>query len=743
MTLPALMAQSLEALAVDKPQDETTTLDTVVVSGKKPVAKPLTRTDINASDVQKQRAVQDTAKLLEDIPGVSLQSAGGVSSLPIIHGLNDERVKVEVNGMNITSACANHMNPPLSYIDPSNVGKISVLKGITPVSMGGDSIGGTISVQSLDPVFAKAGEAYLLNGRLSGFYKSNGDVFGGAVTVGAANQFAKFEYTGSYSQASRDYKDGNNDVISSTRYANENHAIALAFKHENHLLEIKGGLQHIPFQGFPTQRMDMTNNDSIFGNVHYKGTFDWGNFDGRLYLENTSHAMDITDDRFYAKGYRAPSGRMPMDTSGRNLGYKLQAELPFGDNHLVRIGNEFVSNRINEWWPAVPGSGAMMGGTTGIAFINLNNASRDRIGTYAEWEAKWTPELSSMLGVRYDHTMTSAGNVHGYTSVISGTAALFDKSDRNRNFDSVDITASLHYTLNKMSQFEFGYAMKNRAPSLYELYPWSNSGMMMSMIGSAGDGNGYIGNDHLKKETAHNLSFTAAFQDPANNAWDFKASPYFSYVENYIDANRCATGAASSTSSAATACIVSSQPTLAKTSATPLVPNTGFSFLQYANHDAILYGVDVNGRADLYKHETAGQFSTHTNMSYVRGKRTDGTNLYHMMPFNMKLSLDHQLSSWKSNFEMQFVDSKTDVQWIRNELKTPSYILLNAKTSYQWKKLTLNVGVDNILNKQYYSPTGGSYMGNNYTMSIGSAGGVNTNLPGMGRSVFVGFTLEY
>ena len=54
MTLPALMAQSLEALAVDKPQDETTTLDTVVVSGKKPVAKPLTRTDINASDVQKQ-----------------------------------------------------------------------------------------------------------------------------------------------------------------------------------------------------------------------------------------------------------------------------------------------------------------------------------------------------------------------------------------------------------------------------------------------------------------------------------------------------------------------------------------------------------------------------------------------------------------------------------------------------------------------------------------------------------------
>ena len=63
----------------------------------------------------------DTASLLANIPGVSLYGNGGVSSLPAIHGMADDQVRVKVDGMDLISACANHMNPPLSYLDPSNV----------------------------------------------------------------------------------------------------------------------------------------------------------------------------------------------------------------------------------------------------------------------------------------------------------------------------------------------------------------------------------------------------------------------------------------------------------------------------------------------------------------------------------------------------------------------------------------------------------------------------------------------
>lgn len=41
-------------------------------------------------------ATSDAASLLRDVPGVSLYGAGGVSSLPSIRGLDDDRIRIKV-----------------------------------------------------------------------------------------------------------------------------------------------------------------------------------------------------------------------------------------------------------------------------------------------------------------------------------------------------------------------------------------------------------------------------------------------------------------------------------------------------------------------------------------------------------------------------------------------------------------------------------------------------------------------
>ncbi|MDD2759469.1 MAG: TonB-dependent receptor [Methylomonas sp.] len=703
------MATSFGAYADDTNDSHTdgsiTFLEDILIIGK-PTSIITDNKEMSGDEIaSKQSQVTDTAKLLDDIAGMSFQAGGGVSSLPIIHGLNDNRIKIDVNGMTVNSICPNHMNPALSYIDRTNVGKISVLQGVTPVSMGGDSIAGTISVESAKPVFAQPGEDILLSGKLSSFYRSNGDAFGGSIAAGVANQNGRLDYTGSDSQ-SRNYNDGNGSIVHSSAYENQNHAAALSFEFDEHLLEVKGGQQHIPHQGFPTARMDLTNNDSIFGNVHYKGAFDWGSLDAKLYLENTSHTMDFESDR------NAPEP-MPMETRGRNHGYKLLAEIPFDEKYLIRFGNEFHRSLINDFWPPTSPLPSMMGPNT---FYNLNNATRDRVGTFAEWEADWSPEWKTMLGLRYDHTMTDTGSVQAYNNITTDhyQALAFNALDQERNYDTFDITALLQFMPTDWGQYLFGYARKNRAPSLHELYPWDTGPMQMTMVGWFGDGNGYVGNMNLKPETAHNISFTADFYDPTANAWSLKITPYFSYVENFIDADRCGSCRQ---------------------------PRNGFYYLQMANHDARLWGVDVTGIADLYDDKTLGKFSTRTIMSYVNGRRMDGGNLYHMMPFNLKLSLNHERDGWKNSLEMQFVDAKDDVQAIRNELQTPSYILLNAKTGYQWKNLAIDVGLDNILDKQYYYPLSGVYIGDQYAMTLNSSRANTNNLPGLGRSAYVGVTL--
>ncbi|OHX35621.1 TonB-dependent receptor [Methylomonas sp. LWB] len=760
-----LVATTAETVAEPVMPGETV-LEQVIVTDKFPSVKALSASEMEADIVTSKRAaISDTAKLLEDTPGVSLYGAGGVSSLPAIHGLNDDRVKIDINGMTLTAACANHMNPPLSYIDRSNIGKITILTGISPVSLGGDSLGGTISVKTPDPVFAEPGKDILLEGSASAFYRSNGDAFGGSIAAAVANQYARLEYTGSHTE-SMNYNDGNGNIVSSTAYENQNHSAALSFKFDKHLLVIRGGQQHIPFQGFPNQRMDLTNNDSIFGNISHKGEFDWGTLESRFYYESTQHSMDIGEDKHnhFLDGsvsggtFAPPNDYMPMETRGRNLGYKIMAEIPFNKRDTFRVGNEFHGNKINDYWPAVHGDTAIAANNNDArsaywmmapeAMLNIHNGVRDRVGFFGEWEARWDDHWKSLLGLRYDHTNMNAENVHPYNPDLLNTgptfsidragaitalnaANAFNARDKERNFDTYDITALLQYTHNDMSQFEFGYARKNRMPNMYELYTWGPRKMDMAMIGWFGDGNGYTGNLNLTEETAHTVSLTAAFHEPANNLWEISATPYISYVNNFIDADRC-----SGTPGTAAGC-----------GTAPQTATNSFVYLKFANHDARLWGVDVSGRTRLYKDNNVGEFATHTTMSYVRGERMDGGNLYHIMPFNMKLSLDHRLQSWQSAIEMQFVDGKDDVQAIRNETTTPSYILLNARTGYEWGKVRFDIGLDNVLDKQYYQPLAGSYLGDRYGMNPTAASNVTVpwgrNVAGLGRSAYVGVTIRY
>ena len=143
--------------AIDDTSDDkkgsVVTLDEIVLTGQRdakamaegPVTLESKRLDVAPADLAR---TSDTAGLLRDIPGVSLQLNGGISSLPVIHGMADDRLRIKVDGMDLISACPNHMNSPLSYIDPTNVGSVTVFAGITPVSLGGDSIGGTILADS-------------------------------------------------------------------------------------------------------------------------------------------------------------------------------------------------------------------------------------------------------------------------------------------------------------------------------------------------------------------------------------------------------------------------------------------------------------------------------------------------------------------------------------------------------------------------------------------------------------------
>jgi iron complex outermembrane receptor protein len=746
--LPTAVALALSILSANAWCE---TLPEVTVKAGKIETQPVGAIAVDKAEMGRmEAATSDTASLLGNVPGVSLMGAGGVSSLPAIHGLADDRLRIKVDGMDLVSACANHMNPPLSYIDPSNVGSIQVFSGIAPVSTGGDSIGGTILANSPEPEFAAKGQGHLLKGEAGAVYRSNNDSKGLNLGATIASENLSMTYSGSTVEAGNYTAGGNfkpagpafvasppggpsmytstkwleGDEVGSSMYKSTNQQLGLAVRSDNHQVDLKLGWQDIPYQGFPNQRMDMTGNDSEQINLRYKGKYQWGGLEARVYNEQTRHVMNFLEDKAY--WYRGNAPGMPMDTEGDNTGVLVKAEFALSSRDLLRVGGESQRYRLDDWWNP-SGTGGMSPNT----FWNINDGQRDRLGLFAEWEANWNQQWLSLLGLRGERVSMDTGTVQGYNAGYNGDANAFNNSDRSRTDNNWDMTALARYLANDSQTVEFGYAHKTRSPNLYERYAWSTGGMAMNMVNMVGDGNGYVGNLDLKPEQANTLSATLDWHDAGQQNWGVKVTPYYTYVQDYINARRCRAGDTFMTGSP---CNAANQTGANK-----------FVFLKYVNQDARLYGIDLSGFVPLAKDTGAGSFSMTGTMAYVKGTTTSGTDddLYNIMPLNAKLAFVQNFKGWTNTLEGVFVDDKSDVSDIRNEIKTAGYGLLNLRSSYNWKNARFDLGVENALNKLYALPMGGAYVGQGITMPPTGGAPYGVAVPGMGRSIYAGVNVKF
>ncbi|MDA8230522.1 MAG: TonB-dependent receptor [Magnetospirillum sp.] len=710
LALAASLCAAAPASAEDAPAGANSmgTLDEVVVTAPAPNGA-LGATTLDGEAIAARRAAtSDTASLLSGIPGVGLATGGGVSSLPVIDGLGDDRLKVLVDGMALTSACPNHMNPVLSYIDPARVAEIQVMAGITPVSSGGDSIGGTISVDSAPPVFAAPGEGVHTEGSLSTFYRSIDRSIGGSVSASVAGDNVSLGYTGSWDRA-RDYHDGNGDRIASSLYETENHAMTVAARKDGNLLVLQGGQQFIPYEGFPNQLMDLTGNHGRFLNGHYQGEFAWGVLDARVYWQNVTHEMDFLSEKFLGNS-------MPMNTDGTDDGYSLKAEIPLSARDTMRVGNELHRFRLDDWWP--PTSSTPNGMMSPNTFININDGQRNVLGTFAEWEARWSPVWTTLLGARNDTVWMNTGNVQGYSGNMmahyAADSARFNAQDHARTDVNYDVTALARYEPGAMSTDEIGYSRKTRSPNLYERYAWSTGTMASSMVNWFGDGNGYVGNLNLKPEIANRFSVALGWHDQRREDWEIKFIPYYTYIQDYIYVDKLGT--------------------FTKGGGT-------FDQLMFANHDAQLYGIDVAGKVGLWNSNAYGRGQLSGTLGWMRGQVLNtGNSLYHMMPLNGLATLEHRLGGWINAIDVQLVDGTSEADPLREQPTTPGYALVNVRTGYQWDNVRLDLGIENLFNRQYYLPLGGLDLGD---WTQGGRLGQPGALPGPGRSYVAGMTVKF
>ena len=505
--------------------------------------------------------------------------------------------------------------------------------------------------------------------------------------------------------------------------------------------------------------MDMLDNEAKHVNLRYLGQMGWGDLEARAYYDRVDHYMDFGADKKFNYGALAPPNTtgatypvdgMPMYTKGETTGLGLKSEIEASAKNLVRVGIDMQAYRLDDWWPPAPdcGYGNCVGGMAPLTFWNINGGERDRVGIYGELETQVSKVFQTVVGIRGEVVRTDTGEVVGYntsTTPLStgfmknmyetssvGTRAAFNAMDRERVDYNIDWALLSRYVLGETASYEFGLSQKTRSPNLYERYSWSRNVMALEMNNFVGDGNGYLGNPDLEREIGYTASVTGDFHSK-DRKWEFKATPYFTYVSDYIDAvqwNRTT-----------------------DVPANPAVVNQ-FVVMKYANQSARIFGLDISGRLPLAS-TTVGDFGLSGFASYTNGENLDShDDLYNVMPLNGKAVLTHQLGGWDTALEVVGVMEKRNVSDARNEIRTAGYALLHFRASYTWRMTRFDLGVENILDKLYFHPQGGAYTGQGATMSfnreigtIGTNGGTTTMwgtaVPGRGRSLYAGVTTRF
>lgn len=147
--LPALL---LIIPALSRGQDPSTadsgkreTLDSVTVTGRKPVLSTSTTvTTLSGQELDRLKGAS-LAEIVHTAPGINMLQTGATIAKPVIHGMHGNRILILNNGIRQEAQQWGSEHAP--EIDPFIAKQISVVKGAEAIRFGADAMGGVVIVE--------------------------------------------------------------------------------------------------------------------------------------------------------------------------------------------------------------------------------------------------------------------------------------------------------------------------------------------------------------------------------------------------------------------------------------------------------------------------------------------------------------------------------------------------------------------------------------------------------------------
>ena len=440
---------------------------------------------------------------LLQLGNVDMVRRGSYAWEPVVNNMATERVSSTIDGMKIFYACTDKMDPVTSYVESGNLQRIRLDSGLDGNPQATGNIGGSIDLKLRKTGFDAKPQEY--NATLG--YESNGhlQVYG----ADAAFSHQKFySNLGVFYRHADNYKAGGSQEIRFSQFQKINTFLNMGWQPvSNHIIEGTVIYDRATDVGYPALTMDVSDATGFISSLSYRREqlnglfFRW---ETKVYYNHITHNMDDT---------HRPDVIIHMDMPGRSsttgIYSLLQGALTIHQyqlnydayyNTLFADMTMYVSGAKPMYMLTWPDVGTFNQGLSISDDIQLTKHHHLRLSAKGSWQHR---RINNDEGFRalsiYFPGMEQAA------SALTGRVAL-----------------SYAYTNNGW-KLALGTGYGNRTPSVTEAYGY--------FLNNTFDRYDYIGNPHLKNESAFELNGSVAWSSETVEA-RLEANTFF--FKNYI-----------------------------------------------------------------------------------------------------------------------------------------------------------------------------------------------------------------
>jgi len=601
--------------------------------------------------------------VFKSMPGLNIVKRSGFSIEPSLHLFKNEQLNLMIDGgTKITQSCANRMDAMTTRISANEIEKIELIKGPYSVRFG-QSFGGIINIITKH---SKPSDKFKLHGSADLGYVFNGSEFSSGAELGGSNKKIDFLINGTFRDFGN-YISGNDTIASSFTAYDYSAKLGYNINKNN---RIQASLRQsfandVLHAGLP---MDAVKDKGNLLSVDYQYN-NSSNLLSGIKLKAYGSLVDHLMTNEFKKNFVFAYALAPVNS--KTMGGKSEFKFSINDKTTLFTGfDSFYKTR-----DGVRNREVKINACTGVEFAEpklftdkiWQNSFTSDFGVFAELYYNFSENTNFKAGLRSDFIQSDILDPE------DDFLAFYGENLKPENQNTVDFFAQADFKLPNNFNISIATGKASRTPDLLELF------INHSSVGQ--DAYEYLGNPLLKAEK--NMQSDIVFSERGKQYFVY-ADIFYSYITDFISAK------------------------VDTTIPRKFLPCMSPAYTkQFVNVDEVYqYGIDAGFNFAISKN-----LKIQTNATYTYAHNiTWNEPLAEITPFTLNANLSYKYKKFLFALNNRYVAAQNRIAVSFGETESESFDILDLQVVYKpYKFITINFGIDNIADVNYYEHTSRPY----------------------------------